>query len=254
MTNKTTELTQVKGGYLTDLQKLDGATLRNFVDPKHQASPQELQTLLAIVKNRNLNPFTKEVYFIKYGNNPAQIVVSKDAFMKRAEQNPNYDGFESGVIYEDEKGELQNKKGIILPKGSKLIGGWCEVYRKDRTRPVYREVELSAYNTGKNWWQKAPGQMIEKVAIVAAVRDTFSEDVGGLYTSDEMEQATPIDVTPQETQDEVRARKMAQIEQMKQAQARKETEQVNTSYPADDIPSFEDEPVQDELLDGELEY
>lgn len=213
------QLQTTKGAYLTDLQQLDGETLRNFVDPKHQASPQELQTLLAIVKNRNLNPFTKEVYFIKYGNNPAQIVVSKDAFMKRAEQNRNYDGFESGVIYEDEKGELKTKKGVILPRKATLIGGWCEVYRKDRSRPVYREVELSAYNTHKNWWQKAPGQMIEKVAIVAAVRDAFSENVGGLYTADEMEQAAPIDVTPRETQEDVKARKMAQIEQQRQEQA-----------------------------------
>nr|UWG92454.1 MAG: RecT family protein [Bacteriophage sp.] len=212
------QLQTTKGAYLTDLQQLDGETLRNFVDPKHQASPQELQTLLAIVKNRNLNPFAKEVYFIKYGNNPAQIVVSKDAFMKRAEQNQNYDGFESGVIYEDEKGELKTKKGVILPRKATLIGGWCEVYRKDRSRPVYREVELSAYNTHKNWWQKAPGQMIEKVAIVAAVRDAFSENVGGLYTADEMEQAAPIDVTPRETQEDVKARKMAQIEQQRQEQ------------------------------------
>ena len=236
----TNEIAQTKGNYLTDLQKLDGATLRSFVDPKHQASPQELQTLLAIVKNRNLNPFTREVYFIKYGNNPAQIVVSKDAFMKRAEQNPNYDGFESGVIY-----ELKNKKGIILPKGAKLIGGWCEVYRKDRTRPIYREVELSAYNTGKNWWQKAPGQMIEKVAIVAAVRDTFSEDVGGLYTSDEMEQAAPVDVTPTESREDVVARKMAQIEQFNQEQ------EVNHANPE---PAQTEEPIQGELLDSELEY
>lgn len=213
------QLQTTKGAYLTDLQQLDGETLRNFVDPKHQASPQELQTLLAIVKNRNLNPFTKEVYFIKYGNNPAQIVVSKDAFMKRAEQNQNYDGFESGVIYENEKGELKTKKGVILPRKANLIGGWCEVYRKDRSRPVYREVELSAYNTHKNWWQKAPGQMIEKVAIVAAVRDAFSENVGGLYTADEMEQAAPIDVTSRETQEDVKARKMAQIEQRRQEQA-----------------------------------
>ncbi|AZF91552.1 recombination protein beta [Streptococcus phage CHPC1042] len=213
------KLQTTKRGYLTDLQQLDVETLRNFVDPKHQASPQELQTLLAIVKNRNLNPFTKEVYFIKYGNNQAQIVVSKDAFMKRAEQNPNYDGFESGVIYEDEKGDLKTKRGVILPRNAKLVGGWCEVYRKDRSRPVYREVELSAYNTNKSWWQKAPGQMIEKVAIVAAIRDSFSENVGGLYTADEMEQAAPIDVTPRETQEDVKARKMAQIEQQKQKQA-----------------------------------
>ena len=241
----TNEITQQKGGYLTDLRQLDGATLRNFVDPKHQASPQELQTLLAIVKNRNLNPFTKEVYFIKYGNNPAQIVVSKDAFMKRAEQNPNYDGFESGVIYENQTGELKSKKGVILPKNCKLVGGWCEVYRKDRSRPVYREVELSAYNTGKNWWGKAPGQMIEKVAIVAAVRDTFSEDVGGLYTTDEMEQAAPIDVTPQETQEDVIARKQAQIENWQNQKAQQEEAQAE--------PAQEE---QTELLDenGELVY
>lgn len=236
------QLQTTKGAYLTDLQQLDGETLRNFVDPKHQASPQELQTLLAIVKNRNLNPFTKEVYFIKYGNNPAQIVVSKDAFMKRAEQNQNYDGFESGVIYEDEKGELKTKKGVILPRKATLIGGWCEVYRKDRSRPVYREVELSAYNTHKNWWQKAPGQMIEKVAIVAAVRDAFSENVGGLYTADEMEQAAPIDVTPRETQEDVKARKMAQIEQQRQEQA-----QPNQPEPelVEDTEEVEEQPQPD---------
>lgn len=235
------QLQTTKGAYLTDLQQLDGETLRNFVDPKHQASPQELQTLLAIVKNRNLNPFTKEVYFIKYGNNPAQIVVSKDAFMKRAEQNQNYDGFESGVIYEDEKGELKTKKGVILPRKATLIGGWCEVYRKDRSRPVYREVELSAYNTHKNWWQKAPGQMIEKVAIVAAVRDAFSENVGGLYTADEMEQAAPIDVTPRETQEDVKARKMAQIEQHRQEQAQPvqlEPELVEDTEEAEEQPQL----------------
>ena len=223
----TNEITQTKGNYLTDLQKLDGATLRDFVDPNHQASTQELQMLMAIVKNRNLNPFTKEVYFIKYGNNPAQIVVSKDAFLKRAEQNPNYDGFKSGIVYEDEKGELKNKEGIILPRGGKLIGGWCEVYRKDRTRP---------------------GQMIEKVAIVAAIRDTFSEDVGGLYSTDEMEQAQPIDVTPQESREDVVARKMAQIEQFNREQETSYVEpEMETEAPH--------EPIQGELLDdNELEF
>ena len=241
------QLQTTKGAYLTDLQQLDGETLRNFVEPKHQASQQELQTLLAIVKNRNLNPFTKEVYFIKYGNNPAQIVVSKDAFMKRAEQNQNYDGFESGVIYEDEKGELKTKKGVILPRKATLIGGWCEVYRKDRSRPVYREVELSAYNTHKKWWQKAPGQMIEKVAIVAAVRDAFSENVGGLYTADEMEQAAPIDVTPRETQEDVKARKMAQIEQQRQEQAQPvqpEPELVEDAEEVEEQPQPQPQPQQ----------
>ena len=78
--------------------------------------------------------------------------------------------------------------------------------------------------------------MIEKVAIVAAVRDSFSEDVGGLYTSEEMEQAAPIDVTPQESQEEVRTRKMAQIEEMKREQEKHQS----SAYPEDEIPNFED--------------
>jgi hypothetical protein len=68
-----------------------------------------------------------------------------------------------------------------------------------------------------------------------------------------MEQAAPIDVTHQETQEEVRARKMAQIEQYKQEQAQKQVEKVDTSYPASEIPNYSEEPseeaVQGELLD-----
>lgn len=73
-------------------------------------------------------------------------------------------------------------------------------------------------------WAKAPGLMIRKVAIVSAFREAFSENVGGLYTSDEMEQAAPIDVTPQESREEVLARKQQQIEQMKQEEEERNRE------------------------------
>lgn len=188
-----------KGEYLTDLQKLDGNILRDFVDPQHKAAPQELQALLAIVKNRNLNPFTKEVYFIKYGSAPAQIVVSKEAIMKRAEENPNFDGFEAGIVIETKDGAIERLAGTIVPKSAKLRGGWCKVYRKDRSHAIEADADFAYYTTGKNLWEKMPALMIRKVAIVSAFREAFSESVGGLYTADEMQQ---------ETQAEVRARKM----------------------------------------------
>lgn len=245
------EISTQKGGYLTDLQQLDGKTLRDFVDPKHQASPQELQTLLAIVKNRNLNPFTKEVYFIKYGNNPAQIVVSKDAFMKRAEENVQFDGFEAGIVIETPDGEIKQIEGTIKPKSATLLGGWCKVYRKDRSRPISADADLVAYNTGKSMWAKAPGLMIRKVAIVSAFREAFSESVGGLYTSDEMEQAAPIDVTPQESQEEVRARKMQEIEQMKQEAAEREAKQQTEATLSVDPETGEMLGQEMDLLEGE---
>ena len=196
-----------KGSYLTDLQKLDGNTLRDFVDPQHKASPQELQALLAIVKGRNLNPFTREVYFIKYGSAPAQIVVSKEAIMKRAEENPNFDGFEAGIVIETKDGAIERLTGTIAPKSAKLRGGWCKVYRKDRSHAIEADADFVYYNTGKNLWAKMPALMIRKVAIVSAFREAFSESVGGLYTADEMQQSSA-----QETRAEVRKRRMREAE------------------------------------------
>mgnify|MGYP003082163708 FL=1 len=200
-----------KGSYLTDLQKLDGNTLRDFVDPQHKANPQELQTLLAIVKNRNLNPFTKEVYFIKYGSAPAQIVVSKEAIMKRAEENSNFDGFEAGIVVETKEGEIERLTGTIAPKSAKLRGGWCKVYRKDRSRAIEADANFEYYDktNPKNVtpWEKMPALMIRKVAIVSAFREAFSESVGGLYTADEMQQNSA-----QETQEEVRKRRIREAE------------------------------------------
>ena len=47
---------------------------------------------------------------------------------------------------------------------------------------------------------------------------------------------------------------MAKIEQMKREQDRKQVEQADTGYPTDEVSNNVDEPVQGELLDGELEY
>lgn len=221
-----------KGSYLTDLQKLDGNTLRDFVDPQHKASPQELQALLAIVKNRNLNPFTKEVYFIKYGSAPAQIVVSKEAIMKRAEENTDFDGFEAGIVIETEDGSIERLAGTIVPKNVKLRGGWCKVYRKDRSHAIEADADFAYYNTGKNLWAKMPALMIRKVAIVSAFREAFSESIGGLYTADEMQQ------NARETQEEVRERRMrearAQQEELRVQNKAKEAEAIEEPETAEE--------------------
>lgn len=254
MTNEITK-SKPKGDFLTNPQSLDGSIIKRYLDPQGKATEEELAYFLATCKERNLNPFTKEVYFIKYGTNPAQIVVSKDAFMKRAEKNAAFDGFEAGIVIETADGDIKRISGTIRGNGTKLLGGWAKVYRKDRKYPIEVDAVFSAYNTGKSMWAKMPELMIRKVALVSAMREAFSENVGGLYTADEMGQDSPIDVTPQETQEQVRARKMAEIEQYKKDQARatepltyKDEHFVDSSYPADEIPDFDQEPEQGELL------
>ena len=236
-----------KGSYLTDLQKLDGNTLRDFVDPQHKATPQELQALLAIVKSRNLNPFTKEVYFIKYGSAPAQIVVSKEAIMKRAEENPNFDGFEAGIVIETKDGSIERLTGTIAPNNAKLRGGWCKVYRKDRSHAIEADADFAYYTTGKNLWEKMPALMIRKVAIVSAFREAFSESVGGLYTADEMQQSQT-----QETQEEVRKRRMKEAERellLTEMEAKSHRKEYSEEQKGEEAIEFLEKPVQEDNLE-----
>ena len=147
---------------------------------------KELALVLGLCKAQRLNPFNKDVYIIKYGNSPASIVTSQEVF-KRANANPDYEGFEAGVTYINANGEVCTREGSAVYKAANeiLVGGWCRVYVKGR-RPFYDEVTLEEYSTGKSGWAKMPATMIRKVALVHCLREAFPDDFQGLYAAEEM--------------------------------------------------------------------
>src|SRR5690606_14124459 len=75
--------------------------------------------------------------------------------------------------------------GTILPDGARLIGGWCEVHRKDREHPEYQTTQLRAYDKGHGHWKVDPEWMITKCAEAKALRGAFPNDLGGMYTEEE---------------------------------------------------------------------
>lgn len=165
----------------------------------------EFKFFTELCKARGLNPFLKECYCIKFGKQPAQIVVGKDAILKRAILNPQYDGMESGVIVIDENGEVKERNGTFyIRDAEKLVGGWAKVYRKDWAHPTYTSVSFDEVAQRKgdgllnsNWSGKG-ATMVEKVAKVRALRETFIEDLGGMYEAEEMSVDLP-QAQPQET-------------------------------------------------------
>ncbi len=165
----------------------------------------EFKMFTSLCSARKLNPFLKEAYCIKFGNSPAQIVVGKDAVLKRAIRNPFYNGMESGVIVEKvDSGEIVERKGTFYLKAKEnLVGGWAKVYRKNWEYPTYCSVAFDevAQRTkdGKlnsNWSGKG-ATMVEKVAKVRALRETFIEDLGGMYEAEEMGVELPAENTVQ---------------------------------------------------------
>ena len=104
--------------------KLTGNTVAKYLTRGNgNVSEQEVVMFINLCKFQKLNPFLNEAYLIKFGNQPAQIIVSKEAFMKRAESHPQYDGMEAGIIVErgDEMIEIEGAVSYsFLTKSAKL--------------------------------------------------------------------------------------------------------------------------------------
>lgn len=152
---------------------------------------QEFKFFTELCKTRKLNPFLKEAYLIKFGNNPAQIVVGKDAILKRAIMHPQYDGREQGIIVQKENNEIEYRKGTFKLPNEKIVGGWAKVYRKDISHPTEITVSFDEVAQRKGDgslnanWSKKGATMVEKVALVRALRETFVEDLGGMIDENE---------------------------------------------------------------------
>ncbi|ALV20728.1 phage recombination protein Bet [Carnobacterium antarcticum] len=176
--------------------KLSGNMVAQYLTRGNgKVSEQELVMFMQLCKFQKLNPFLNEAYLIKFGNQPAQIIVSKEAFMKRAEQHSQYSGLEAGIIVE-RKDDLVEIEGAVKLKNDVLIGGWAKVYRKDRERPISVKLSFSEFGKGQATWKDMPLNMIRKTAIVNALREAFPDNVGALYTEEESNAPGPTQVNP----------------------------------------------------------
>lgn len=149
---------------------------------------QEIVFFMNTCKMQKLNPLVAgEVYCIKFGNEPAQMVVGKGAYLRRAFEHPDYLCKEDGIVVMRGKDILQ-KEGCCLYPGETLLGGWCRVHfiRNGKERTAFKEVQLTEYDKGQANWKTKPATMINKVAVSQCVREAFPKDYEGLYSEEEM--------------------------------------------------------------------
>ena len=150
-----------------------------------KATDQEAANFLHLCRYMGLNPFVKDAYLIKYGDGAATMVVGKDAFMKRADAHPQFAGLESGVIVKAGD-KLENRIGTLVLDGEQLVGAWARVARNDRKIDTTPTVSMKEFNNNRGLWKTMPGIMIEKCAIVTALRRAFPATFSGMYDSAEM--------------------------------------------------------------------
>lgn len=178
--------------------KLSAAMVKKYLVNGDAANvtDQEVMMFLTLCKYQHLNPFLKEAYLIKYGNQPATIVTGKDTFTKRAAKNPRYLGKESGIIVETEDG-YERREGTFHTKDEPIVGGWAKIFVTDR-QPELFTVSFDEYVGRKKdgsingQWTSKPATMIRKVAVVQGLRECFPEDFEGLLSPEEVSSEMPI--------------------------------------------------------------
>ena len=198
--------------------KLSPSMIKNYlVSGNGRITDQEAVMFMSLCKYQGLNPFIRDAYCIKYSDRePATMVVGKDVYTKRAERNPKYKGMENGIIVVNKQGQMEERKGSFYMKGEEIVGGWARIYIEGREVPQYDSVAFDEYAGRKKDgslntnWRNKPGTMIEKVAIMHALRNAFPNDFQGLYVAEEVEEnankeefvvdAEPVEVVENEVE------------------------------------------------------
>lgn len=166
--------------------------VRDVISTSPNVTDKEVMLFAALCKSQRLNPFTREVHLIKYGNTPASMVVGKGVYQKRAQRNPRFKGLQAGLFVVDANGKGKEREGSMALDGERIVGAWCKVYVDGYDVPMYDSVGFNEYAGRKKdgslngQWAKMPGTMIRKVAIVHALRDAFPDEFEGLYDAAEM--------------------------------------------------------------------
>lgn len=175
------------------------------------ATNDELSMFTMLAQQYGLDPFLKEIWFIKrakkikdnkgnwdyprlangeidYSNADTLIMTSRDGYLKIAQRDDNFDGIISFPVREGDLFEIDAENYKVthkfgLKRGA-IIGAWCKVDHKKR-KPVIVYADFKEYFAPNSTiWKQYPSAMIQKVAEVLALKRQFG--ISGLVTREEM--------------------------------------------------------------------
>lgn len=156
--------------------------IKRQIAPK--ATDDELKLFLYQAARTGLDPLTRQIYCIhRYDKNHGSkmsIQTSIDGFRVVAERSGDYGGQDEPEFLEDNGKITSCKIRVYKFRGNQRYQASVGVAYWDEYVPAAGQDYM---------WKKMPHTMLAKVAEALALRKAFPQDLSGLYTTEEMQQA-----------------------------------------------------------------
>lgn len=165
------------------------------------ATPEEFAYFLNVAKYSGLNPFLKEIYFVKNEKGQTTIITGRDGYLTITKRDPRFEGIQSMEVCETDIFEMSmiaNEDGTIrqgmthqisnFKDRGVIIGAWARG-KMQGEEPVIIFASMSEYDKSKNpmggkIWKQYPSSMIRKVAESMALKRIAG--ISGLVTEAEI--------------------------------------------------------------------
>lgn len=135
------------------------------------ATDSELFMFFNVANRYDLDPFMREIYFVKTKDGRSSLMTGRDGYRKIAMREPTYKSHYSDYVCKNDTFKVIRKMGKVEDviheyeqnERGALVGAYCILETTD-DRVYFFYAEFNKYNTGQNAWSSYPNDMIVKVA------------------------------------------------------------------------------------------
>jgi len=218
----------VKIGDAVGLKPEEVAIIKNTV--AKNTTDTELSFFLMTARAVGLSPFNKEIWCYKDNRGNLIVFAGRDGFLKKAQQDPRWNGMVSAEVRENDvceidyfNGTINHKPKVNTSERGQIVGAYAVCRPRDCELATIEYVEMKAYNKNMAVWSSHPADMIKKVAETRVLKKAYG--ISGLQSEYEFhvkdEVVIPIDTEPKPDKEALRI-----IEFIASAETTQQLEQV----------------------------